>query len=218
MALGNSKRPRAVPSLVTLAVVACAPGVASAEGWYTRADVGASVGGSADINGAAPMGGDASYEDGSLLSAGLGYAVPNGWRFEAELSRRDNDLDAAALLDPGGSVETIALMANIYRDLGTGKVKPYFGLGFGVAQSELQATFTPPLNPPVVDNDDTGLAYQIMLGATFDTGSRVVVEFGYRYFVAPGFEGTGVTPPATAFPVEADFEQHALAAGLRWNF
>jgi opacity protein-like surface antigen len=109
-------------------------------------------------------------------------------------------------------------MANVYYDLGSGSLRPYLGVGAGFAQTELEATFTPPLGTPVVDNEDTGLAYQIMLGASFDPGSSFVVDFGYRYFVAPGFEGSGVIAPAATSNVEADFEQHALTVGLRWGF
>lgn len=207
-------------SLAAFATLLCAPSVATAaEGWYVRVDAGVSVDGSADISASgAPFGGDASYEDGALTSAGLGFAVSNGWRFEVEVSKRENDLGVAPFLDPGGSVETTAFMANVYKDFGDGALRPYLGLGLGVAQSELRATFTPPLSTPVVDNDDSGLAYQIMLGATFDLGARAAIDFGYRYFAAPGFEGTGVTPPAATFPVGADFEHQALTAGLRWTF
>lgn len=214
----GSKHQHVGSSMLAFAMLAWAPGAAAAEGWYVRADAGVSIDGAADISASAPLGGEASYEDGSLISAGLGYAASNGWRFEAEISRRESDLGAAPLLDPGGSVAITAFMANLYRDFGDGGFRPYIGAGLGYAQTELQATFTPPFSTPVIDNDDAGLAYQVMLGASVDAGAHAAIDFGYRYFAAPGFEGTGIAPPATTFNVEADSDEHALVAGFRWSF
>lgn len=189
-----------------------------AEGSYIRADTGASIDGSADIGADAPVGGEASYQDGSLLSPGIGYANSSAWRFESEFSGRHSDLGAAPLLDPGGSVEVTAFMANLCRDFGDGGIRPYVGLGLGYAQTEMQATLAPPLVSLVVDDDDARLAYQVMRGGSADVGAHARVDFGCRYFAAPGFEGIGTTPPAATFSVEADFDEHALVADLRWSF
>lgn len=195
------------------------PEVANAtEGWYARADIGAPIEGSVDISSSAPLGGDASYEGGALMSAGMGYAFLGGWRLEGEFARRQNDLGAAPLLDPGGSMDTTALMANLYWDFGAESIRPYFGLGVGYAKAQVRGRFTPALSSPILDDSDSGVAYQLSLGVAVELTEHVTLDLGYRYFAAPDFEGAGATSPASAFPVEADIDHQALAVGLRWSY
>lgn len=204
-------------ALATLAV--SAPSAAhAAEGWYGRADVGMSIGGDADISSDVPLGGDVSLDTAVLGAAALGFAREDGWRFELELSRRENDLDAAALLDPGGSVEATAILVNLYRDFGEGRVVPYVGLGLGLAEISLEAAYTPPLNPAAVDDADMVFAYQVASGAAVRLSPTIDLDIGYRYFAAPGFEGKGAAPPFISIPVDADISQHALTVGVRFEF
>ena len=141
--------------MMLAALAVAAPSAASAsEDWYGRIDVGVSVDGAADISSNVPLGGDAPLDDAALGALALGFARDDGWRVELELSRREHDLAAAALLDPGGSVEATALLVNLYRDFGDGRVIPYLGFGLGLASVDLQAGFTPPLSPAVVDDTD----------------------------------------------------------------
>jgi opacity protein-like surface antigen len=187
---------------------------------YVRGDVGYSVGGGADISAGAPFGGDASFEDDILALGGVGYALDNGWRIEGEIGWRSNDLDAAALLDPGGSVSVVSLMANAYYDFG-GRDRafvPYVGAGIGAAQVEVKAGFTPPLSPVTVDDSATVLAYQLMAGVTIGLGERTDLDIGYRYFSSPSVEMTGAAPPALSIPVDVDLDQQSLTLGLRWGF
>ena len=218
-AAGGRRLPEVGLSLVLAAIALSSAGVAHAsEGWYGRVDAGVSVDGSADISANTPLGGGASQDSATLGAVALGFARDDSWRVELELSRRENDLDAAALLDPGGSIEATALLVNLYRDFGEGRVVPYLGAGLGVAEIDLQAAYTPPLGPAAVDDTDMVFAYQVAGGAAVRLSPTIDLDIGYRYFAAPGFEGKGAAPPFTSIPVEADVSQHALMVGIRFDF
>ena len=206
-------------SMMLAALAVAAPSAASAsEDWYGRIDVGVSVDGAADISSNVPLGGDAPLDDAALGALALGFARDDGWRVELELSRREHDLAAAALLDPGGSVEATALLVNLYRDFGDGRVIPYLGFGLGLASVDLQAGFTPPLSPAVVDDTDVTFAFQIAGGVSVSLSPTIDLDLGYRYFAAPGFEGNGTAPPLISIPVDADLSHHALTLGARFDF
>ena len=172
-----------------------------------------------------PLGGSASLDTAALGAVALGFAREDGWRFELELSRRENDLDGAALLDPGGSVGATALLINLYRDFGEGRVVPYLGLGLGMAEVELQASSSLSLTPGSVDDTDVTFAYQVLGGVAVRLSPTIDLDIGYRYFAAPDFEGTGLVtsgpspfPPSIPVPVDADISQHALSVGVRFDF
>lgn len=212
---------RLARSLAFAAVAIGLPGGARAEdNWYARIDIGYSIGGSADIEASAPIGGDVSLDGNVLGSAGIGYAFGKRWRLEGELARRENDLDAAAMLDPGGSISATSLMLNAYYDIGSGDgaLTPYVGAGVGAAKVEVDAAFTSPFLPVFIDDDATIFSYQVMAGLAVSVTSHLDLDVGYRYFGAPSIEGTGSAPPVISVPFEAALSHHAVTAGLRWNF
>ena len=210
-------------SLALAAVVASVPSFAhAADSWYARADIGYSVGGSADIEAGAPIGGDASLDGNILGSAGIGYAFENGWRLEGELARRESDFGALPLLDQGGTVGATSFMLNVYYDFGrgAGNFTPYVGAGAGVAAVQLEAANIAPILPVSIDDDATTMAYQVMAGVAISLTPQLDLDVGYRFFNSPSIEGTGqVGPlPFLSVPFEADLSQHAVTAGLRWKF
>ena len=208
-------------SLVIAALMAGVPGIAqAADNWYVRADLGYSVDGGADISASAPIGGDVSLDGAIMGSAGVGYSLDNGWRIEGELARRENDLGSAPLLDPGGSVGATSLMLNAYFDFGGGDAAftPYVGAGIGVANVQVDASYTPPLSPVAVDDEETALAYQVMAGVAISLSPSLDLDVGYRYLASPSIELAGAAPPVLSVPFEVDLSHHAVTAGLRWSF
>jgi opacity protein-like surface antigen len=201
-----------------LAALSGANAANAADSWYVRGAAGWGAGGGADISSDGPLGGDADLDESATVAVAVGAPRGEHWRFEAELSRRDSELEAAPLLDPGGEIQTTALMANVFYDFGTDPIRPYAGLGLGVASVELEATFTPPLQTVAVADDETAFAYQIMAGVAFALSPSVTLDFGYQYFSTPGVETEGVQTPALVLPVDVDYSQHAVMAGVRWNF
>jgi opacity protein-like surface antigen len=83
---------------------------------------------------------------------------------------RKSELGAAPLLDPGGEIQATALMASVFYDFGTGPFRPYAGFGLGVANVELEAAFTPPLQTVAVADDET--AFAIWRRCCRDSNSR----------------------------------------------
>ena len=201
-----------------LVALSGASGASAAEGWYVRGAVGWGVGGNADISADGPLGGDTDLGESTTGAIAVGRTVGDHWRFEAELSRRDGELEAAPMLDPGGEVAATALMLNVFHDFGAGQVRPYAGIGLGAANVELEATFTPPLQTVAVADDEMAFAYQLTIGAAIEMSPNLMLDFGYQYFSTPGVETEGVQAPALVLPVDVDYSQHSLMAGLRWSF
>lgn len=191
---------------------------AAAENWYLRADVGATLDGAADIESPGAIGGKASLDAAALASLGLGYGFSEDWRVEMALAWSKSDLDAASMLDAGGSATSSALMANAYRDFPLAGASLYIGAGAGVALTEIEGEFTPPLNPLSIDDSDITFAYQLMAGVAVPLGSQAKLDIGYRYFVTPGFKDAARTAIGETFPVTADVSRHIVTAGLRWDF
>jgi opacity protein-like surface antigen len=206
------------------ALIVGAPATAAAkEGWYARAEVAAPSGGEVDISAEAPFGGDESLDEGLIGAIGVGYANGANWRFDVQLSQRDGDIEAGPLLDPGGSIAATTLLASAYRDFGDGPFVPYVGVGIGIASVTLEAENTAPLVQIAIDDTATTFAYQLSAGFQHALSENLKLDVGYRYFAAPGYEGTGsldglgATPPVD-LPVDADLSQHSVAIGLQWGF
>ncbi len=186
------------------------------EGWYGRADVGYSTDGAVEFDG----GDEFELENDWTQHLGLGYAFQNGFRLEGELGHRFNNFGEDVLDD--GDVRVWSAMLNGYYDFNRGgAIEPYIGLGVGAARLGIAATQHP---TTYVDEEDTVLAYQALVGLAIGITERLDLDIGYRYFVANGgsFDGladgpgTGIQLVPTTF--DADYEQQAVTVGLRWQF
>jgi outer membrane protein OmpA-like peptidoglycan-associated protein/outer membrane protein W len=205
--------------LGTAALAALAAGFSTkaeaTEGWYGRADVGYSVGGELDVD----EGIDAfDLEEDWMASVGFGYAMHNsGWRFEGELSYRDNELESNPPTVTSGEVTAWAAMFNAYYDFNKGgRIEPYVGIGIGAAQLDAQAVFNG--TNDVLDDQDTVAAAQAMVGVAIGLGDRLDLDIGYRYFYAPDAEFGGIRDGAIPMTYEADYHHQAVVAGIRWQF
>jgi OOP family OmpA-OmpF porin len=178
--------------LSTLAVAALLSGAVTqahaTEGWYGRADAGYSFDGDLDVDTAADS---FDLEDSWMAGLGFGYAMQNsGWRFEGELSYRDNDLESNPPILDDGDISAWAAMLNAYYDFNKGgRFEPYVGLGVGAARLEGNAVFNG-VNDEF-DTDDTVLAYQGIVGVAIGLGERWDLDIAYRYFAAPDAEFDG---------------------------
>ncbi|MEM8986069.1 MAG: P44/Msp2 family outer membrane protein [Pseudomonadota bacterium] len=116
--------------------------------------------------------------------------------------------------DGQGSVETIYLMANIYYDFEVpgAPLKPYVGGGLGVGFVDVDYS---PSNTPIVDDDASVFAYQVMAGAAFELTPLAELYGGYRYRGT-----TDVETDVSLFPATLDIENqsHIVEAGVRFFF
>jgi outer membrane protein OmpA-like peptidoglycan-associated protein/outer membrane protein W len=206
---------RITKTVALAALMASGATVAQAtEGWYGRADVGYSTDGNVDF------GDGESYdlENDWTTHLGLGYAFQNNFRLEGELGHRFNNFGEDVGLDDG-DVRVWSGMLNLFYDFNRGgRIEPYIGAGIGAARVEGVATEHPIL---YVDDQDTVLAYQAIVGLAIGITERLDLDVGYRYFVAEGGEFDGqadIGNGLEAITVDGDYEQQAVTVGLRWQF
>jgi opacity protein-like surface antigen len=206
---------------LTLALAAIAvPSVAAADdGWYGRIDGGYSIDSRLEIEASASITSSPSIDDGAFAAIALGYGSEGHWRFEAELAHRDEDVEADVGLDQGGTIKATTLLFNAYYDFGSNEgSQPYVGVGIGVASAEIDISNSAPLNTVVIEDDQTGFAYQVLAGVAVPLTQALRVDVGYRYLGGVSIEGEGSAPPLTSLPFDADLADHAVTLGLRWDF
>lgn len=206
-------------TLALAALMATMGGVAHAqEGWYGRVDVGQSIDGELDGDiddglDSAPFNPD--LDDDWMAGIGAGYGFSNGFRAEAELSYRQNEWGPEFIADPPddeftGDTTAWAAMVNLYYDFNRGGgIQPYLGLGVGAANVDVGFD-------GAGGGDDTVAAYQGLAGVGFGITDRLMLDIGYRYFMAPDVDISDSF--GGAYTSETDYEHQAVTVGLRWAF
>jgi len=154
-------------------------------------------------------------------STGVGVGVTFGqsfqnFRVEGELTYRSNDTDK--LSDPSGTISitgdtsSFSFMANGYYDIKTtSSIYPYFGLGIGISQVSIDASFA---GVKLLDDSATVFAYQFIAGVGIPVSPKTTIDINYKYFATadPSFSTTGGTS------VESEYKTHNLMVGLRYKF
>jgi len=162
--------------LVATAAVFSAP-AACAESWYAGAYGGTNYTHDGTVNAA---GTKATYDIGLALGGYVGFFVQKNVRLEAELSYRTNARDKLGGVGVGGSVDTMALMANALFDFKIeSRVEPYVGAGIGFADVDYSVV------------DDTVLALQMIAGAGIDVAPKTKLTIDYRLFLTENLEAGG---------------------------
>jgi OOP family OmpA-OmpF porin len=160
----------------------------------------------------------------------LGYALGNGWRFEAEGTLGQSDVKgvtgAAFITTGSGTVRNLGVMANALFDLDVGSpyVFPYLGLGMGYQSTRLSfvATRSSPTASLTASGSAGGAAGQIIGGFSFPIPNMpgLSVTADYRVMDILGgekFSGTSSTgaPDSTTF--RNQFVQSVIV-GIRYAF
>ena len=160
--------------------------------------------------------------DGSLgFLAAVGYDSGSGWRTELEIGYRKLDLEEERETDDvddvnefaeGTNWETLHLMLNGYFMFGQGRLKPYVGLGAGLAKHEIKY-------PDDDDNDesDTVFAYQGIVGAAYEISDRMEARLGYRY-LATGDLSSSRSTGSLRTETKSSYETHNIEAGVVFRF
>jgi len=183
--------------LVGAVLLGASAGAACAQdaGWYVRGDVGGTFQGKID---GSPK---AKADDGWIGAVGAGYDLGNGFRAEGELAYLDSDLKGPA----GGDAKTLGGFANVYYDFNRqGAIQPFLGAGVGFANVKADNR--------LVDDDDTGFAYQAKAGVAYKVNDRWTGELAYRYVnVADVKLGSGLDR------YDGDFSSQAVTLGVRYK-
>ncbi|MEM1317313.1 MAG: outer membrane beta-barrel protein [Pseudomonadota bacterium] len=203
-----------------------------AGGLYMAARAGASWAEETDFNvgalGIASVEND--YEPGFLGILAVGYDFANGFRGELELSYSKYDIDthSASLIAGGvtpfpssqsfGDAESFAVMASAYYDIDLGGIDPFIGGGLGWGRVEADGFGVSPLigalpGGVALDDSDSGLAYHITAGLSFDITDSLKAEVGYRY-QGINADLASVTGASRSF----DLTSHNAFVGLRVGF
>ena len=170
----------------------------------------------------------------------VGYGRDTGLRGEVEFGYRKSDfdkLDGATILEEGdegsietyripgqhdydGDVKTLSLMANGIFAFEAGRLRPYVGVGLGLAKHD--ATFVGSFDAATEDGpyvdvdetrpisvDDTVLAYQGMAGVSFPVSENAEVRLGYRWFATADADSRGH---------KFSYDTHNIEAGVLFRF
>lgn len=229
---------------------AMSAGAGATSGNYLRLELGGVFGSAGDANWLPPgfpsdpqVFFDLDLDAAALAAIGIGRDYGNGWRGEVSLNLFGNrDFEGpwsyTVPEDPGphasmeGSVRSVALMANGYRDFDSaGSMTPFVTFGLGIARNTM-GDWTR-INPDAgrtrrsfEGDSDTGLAWSVGAGVSWDVGpvlgsSPAKLDLSWRYFdLGSASGGTEPLPGSGAGgnPVEAlnfDVNDHVVALGLR---
>ena len=177
-------------------------------------------------------------DTGFVIGGAIGMELSKwvqGLRTELEVSYRRNDrggnhavelfygsLSSEEATGPiHGNVSNFSILANIWYEVDTGwKMRPYIGGGAGWVRSRLEATApvttdTGSIAPDIWDSiqqDESGLAYQLGAGFNHTVAPGVDVGIGYRYFNGPDFDPIFIGK--NELPVGFDNENHSVLVNL----
>ncbi len=166
--------------------------------------------------------------------AAAGYEMSSRLRAELELGYRGYEFDKAKVkVDPpivpvrdkghwvdgpvDGDFSTLSVMANGIYSFRRGKLRPYAGLGVGLARHTLNLErITYEINGRTVlgpsggpEEDSTVLAYQAMAGIGYALSDNAEVRLGYRYFATGKADFNGD---------EFSYGTHNFEIGLLYRF
>lgn len=119
----------------------------------------------------------------------------------------------AIVADGQGELESLGVFVNGYYDFAnSSSFTPYIGAGLGYQQVDV--TFNPS-GVPIVDDSNSGFAYQAMVGATFEISNNMDIFAQYTYRASDDV-GTDVS----LFPASLDVESQSniFGAGIRFKF
>jgi len=186
--------------------------------------------------------GTIDFDVGWVGLVSVGYAFGNGIRVELEGSYRDNDVSGisgfngiSAPRNQTGSVNTWAVMANVFYDfnlgwnMGSVGIVPYIGGGIGYAQQNFDnvtVSTTATGRTLRMDGDYGNFAWQLIAGAAFPIHTVPGLAFTAegRYFATPSDDVDATFTSATGVSasqkgaVEVESSNWSLLVGLRYTF
>ena len=197
-----------------------ASGADAAEGWYASVQAGGNFLSDADLDEPTgvlvALGTNVEFDPGFNLAGALGYRWKK-FRVEGEVAYAVNDIDQFEILgigvNGGGDVDSVAFMANAFRDFDIGAPwSVYLGGGIGVAIISINDADI--LGVPLADDDDTAFAYQLGTGVGYEITRATTLSLDYRYFATTDPEFTD----PTGIPFESEHDSHVIRVGLRFQF
>jgi opacity protein-like surface antigen len=184
--------------------------------WFIQFGLGAVFSGDAED----VPGGTVEFDPGYSVSGGVGYHVCQDERFGfdllGELFITDFKVDEGDLTSIPSAVDddagvTAWMLNGIAEWHFTDQFAAYGGLGVGWA-SKIEYDAWDSGNLQI--EDDSGLAFQGLLGFLYNLGGTYDVLLGYRYFRTETVEIENQVPPFGSD--DLDVAQHVVEVGFRW--
>ncbi len=167
---------------------------------------------------AAPIAGNAQYDDGYVGALNGGYAFNNGFDLELEGAMRYNDVNSVRGIggQARGSMRDYAVMGNVLyhlpvQDWGL-PFSPYVGVGAGMADYAPYHIRSDNMPYPayVGGPDKWGFAYQAIAGVSYKVADNIDLSLEYRFF-----SRTDASYPRG---VANDSDNHSALIGVRYSF
>jgi OOP family OmpA-OmpF porin len=198
-------------------------GVHGGGAFMPDADTNVRGGGGTNING------NASFSDGWLGGAAVGYEMPLNWAvpgdsvaIEEEFTYRDNGLSnfsaGGGNVSLNGHLTNYAVMTNGYYRYNTGTpFTPYVGVGIGPSIVNLHGT-SPLFGGNDFDDNSITLAYQGIVGVSYPLTPQISLGLEYRYFgtTRPHFSDT--VPGVGPTKINAEDRSHNVLVNLTYHF
>ncbi|MEQ8860554.1 MAG: outer membrane beta-barrel protein [Pseudomonadales bacterium] len=163
------------------------------------------------------------------LVVALGRRLSDDWRVELDYTRLDRSPEllyssSAGIevdTDDRDSVRASSLMLNVVRDLRVGHAwRPYVGLGAGrgrfdvhFSELEINGPFFQRPRRDIIDDGDSGLAWQLIAGVTVPLTQRLELAADFRYWQMPDVDLT----EASGADVDADHTVRSAWLQLRYH-
>ncbi|PSO10058.1 OmpA family protein [Sphingobium sp. AEW4] len=195
------------------------PAMARDDSWYVGVDAGVLLVEDQDMTfSAVPAGGrpvpSIDYHKGYDFDANIGYDF-GGFRLEAEAAYKRAKID----LDKtgggfGGAASALSFMLNGLLDFGPDDgLQGFVGGGVGVSRGKVASD--------IVNDSDTGFAWQAIAGVRYPVTNNVDVSLKYRFFnqddlkLIPAYTTPYGVAGSTA---DTKLRTHSLLLGLTYNF
>ncbi len=183
--------------------------------WYAAGSAGLSLFEDQSYPDSVLQGTEAQGETGATFSAAVGHRFHPAFRGEVEFSRRATELepDSNGANGINGELSATSFMGNVYADMGNDRVRPYVGLGVGLAiinSDELEAN-----QVRLNDVNETAFAFQVIAGGSYIIDERWALTADYRYFRTLEFDvddSTGLTKQMDGMG------SHNFMFGSRYSF
>jgi len=167
-------------------------------------------------------------EPGYFVSGAVGMSMASltgigGLRGELELGYLESEIDTHTVdgglfpsNDSFGETSAFFGLVNLFYDFNQfGAIKPFIGGGIGFASVDFDGHGV--TGPGVVmDDDDTGFAYQLSAGANIAISASTDIELGYRYMGVTDVELTSTTAGGNVTS-DVDVDNHIIYGGLRFK-
>lgn len=193
-------------------------------GWYLRGDIGyrSYSAGEAEVTGPLllPASGG-SIDDVFTFGGGAGYK--SGWyRADVTIDWSPGASYSASsplwLNDYAMKIESVALLGNLYFDLGTWYgFTPYVGAGLGAALLRID-DYSSISNPVALYQKENtwNFAWALTGGFSYSLSPGLLLDASYRYLDMGDVESTVLDPLGSQFTVK-DITAHEFRVGLRYN-